>query len=214
MKKVHFISIILAAALCLAGCYSDIDKELVEQSSSEIQQTTADTEQIKEETTDHDIDEWSFEKVCSLVEIDGTPLKFPCTLEEFSNISNNIITEKSDGLGFYDIYYNDINVGLLGLNKDTGISRALLLYYYDDESEESIDGMTFAGYSAEQETEINNLLDKNFNISYDRSDFSVEYFYRKLYEFEQGNQKMEFAIVFNDSKLYLVRITLEDINNE
>ncbi|MCH5348921.1 MAG: hypothetical protein J1E40_06320 [Oscillospiraceae bacterium] len=215
MKKKQFISVIAAVTLCLAGCYSDIDKELVEQSSSDIQQTTADTEQINEETTDYDSDDWNFEKICALVEIDGTHLKFPCTLEEISNIDNNIIIENpDDGLGFYYIYYNNTNIGLISFDKGTGISKFILLYYYDDESEENIDGMTFAGYSAEQETEINNFMDETFKLSDDRSDLSVEDFYRKVYEFEQGNQKMEFTIVFNDSKLYLVRITLEDINNE
>lgn len=204
------------------------ESEQINSNTKNIVQTDEETQQVTnkttDKTTDYDLfnypvypvpDGWSFEKICSLIEINGAPLKFPCTLEEFSNINNNITIEKpNDGLGFHDIYYNNINVGSLSFNNDTGISNFIRFNYYDDDTEECIDVMTFAGYTAEQEAEINNFMDENFNLSDDRSEFSSEDFYRKVYEFEQSDKKMEFTICFDDSKLYLIRIKLEELGNE
>ena len=52
MKKVHFISIILAVALCLAGCQSkNVDIMAAEQTSSEVQQTGSNAEVADETDT-------------------------------------------------------------------------------------------------------------------------------------------------------------------
>ncbi|MCH5194435.1 MAG: M56 family metallopeptidase, partial [Oscillospiraceae bacterium] len=207
-KKTSVLALILSVVVVTgtAGCFATS----VQENKNNTEQTESDRD-VEAANDPSASAEWSFEKICSLIKIDGTPLKFPCTFEEISSINNITIEDPNDGLGFYDIYYNGTNVGLISFDKDTGTSRFISLYYYDDEAEENIDGLTFAGYSAEQETEINNFMDENFNISYDRSDLSAEDFYRKVYEFEQGNQKMEFTIDFDDSKLYLIRIRLDEI---
>ena len=139
-------------------------------------------------------------------------MKFPCTFDEISNISDNIKVEKADtDFNYYDIYYGETNVGTISFKKDTGISDVIKCDYYNDDTDETIHEMTFAGYTAEQESEINDYLAENFTLSLESHSSSARNFYRKVYAFKNNNQKMELTICFENSKLYLIIITLKEI---
>ena len=212
-KKTSVLALILSCVVVVgtAGCFA-----------TSVQEDKNDTEQTESnqdvETASNDpygypaSEEWSFEKICSLVEIDGTPLKFPCTLDEFLSHNDNIKAEKLDDIyNYYDIYCNDKNVGLLSIKKDTEISDYMRCDYYNNEEDEYINEMTFAGYTVEQESEINKFLDENFNVSYERSSPLVGSFYQRGYIFEQNNKILEFTVCFENSKLCLVIIKLDEI---
>lgn len=135
MKKhiLKMLSVIIA--LCaVSGCKENAETEIT--TTIVAQTTTAATTAV---TTKETIDEkytfqpfpdgWSAEKISALIEIDGIPLNFPCTADEFKSQNKNITLGELDiYTSFCDIFYNDVNIGSLYLNQDSGYCESVMIY--------------------------------------------------------------------------------------
>lgn len=207
-----------------AGCTNDFDNQesepvtvtqkKVEEEISAVSETTqnVETSYETEETTttivtdgaSYPIPEgWSLEKISALVEYNGIPLKFPCTVDDFENIGNEIELVGFDEYRcLYYIYKNDANIIELVTKKDTGESITVFYRFENIDTNEIINEMTFAGYSAEQENEINSFLDENFNLSFEYYSPRANKFYMKSYSFElEGDRNVELRVSFRESKV-------------
>lgn len=134
MKKhiLKMLSVIIA--LCAAaGCKENTEAEIT---TTIIAQTTTATtavttkENIGEEYTFKPFpDGWSTEKISALIEIDGKPLEFPCTPDKLKSQNENITLGELDiYTSFCDIFYNDVNIGSLYLNQDSGYCESVMIY--------------------------------------------------------------------------------------
>lgn len=133
MKKRQILKALsLLAAVCIAaGCNGNT---AVETTSATAEITTATAEfteetEVTEQTMEPIPEGWSVEKIAALIEIDGNPLKFPCTPEEFESLSEKItLGEPDEYFNYCDIYYDDVNIGTFALNKDSGYCDSVMLY--------------------------------------------------------------------------------------
>ena len=216
---------VIAALMCsLTGCTNDFDNQesesvtvtqkIVEEEISAVSETTqnAETSYETEETTAtlttdgaaYPIPEgWSLEKISTLIEYNGIPLKFPCTVDDFENIDDEIeLIDFNENRCLYHVNKNDVNIIQLVTKKDTGESISVLYRFENVNTNEVINEMTFAGYSSEQENEINSFLDENFNLSYEYYSPRANKFYMKSYSFElEGDRNVELRVSFRESKV-------------
>ena len=224
--KIFVNAAVIAALMCsLTSCTSDFDnqenesvtvtRKAVEEETFAVSEATiqdGETTYETEETTTtiitdgaaHPIPEgWSLENICALVKYDGTPLKFPCTVNDLENIGDEIeLIGFDENSCIYNVNKNDVNIIQLVTKKDTGESITVFYRFENIDTNEIISEMTFAGYSAKQENEINSFLDENFNLSFEYYSPRANKFYMKSYSFElEGDRNVELRVSFRESKV-------------
>lgn len=219
-SAVLVIFVILLFSVCKIAnseAYSPADKANAGISAA------AENEQGEEPYDPNDIpayklpDNWTLEKVCSLIEIDGNPIKFPCTVEEFQKTAEGITIENSDNIfGYCDIYYNDVKIGTFApdLDSENQLSEFIFIEYYDFENYNIISEMTFAGFTGENVDDINNFMDENFTVSSetkysdDGSHMSLRTY---VFDVKDVNYKMELAYYHYNDDVYLADILLKTL---
>lgn len=125
---------------------------------------------------------WSMEKIAALIEIDGKPLKFPCTIEEFESMSEKIrVGEPDEYFNHYcKIFYNDIEIGVFDLNAESNMCELIDLFVYDFYNTEVIDAISFCGYkidnAADTSAYLNSTLGCDDEFSADSGNIFRKYF--------------------------------------
>ena len=109
-------------------------------------------------------DDWTFEKIVNLIEIDGIPLSLSSDAEDFNNINKKIKAEwDKNFIHYYDVYYEDDIILTVKKSKNESFDGAILCY--GGNNQEIIDAISFAGYSLREINEIYDYMDKNFTVS-------------------------------------------------
>lgn len=215
-SAVLVIFVILLFSVCKIAdseAYSPADKANAGISAA------AENEQGEEPYDPNDIpayklpDNWTLEKVCSLIEIDGNPIKFPCTVEEFQKTAEGITVGEPDSVfGYCDIYYNDVKTGTFALDSEKQLSEFIYINFYDFENYNIINEMTFAGFTGENVDDINNFMNENCTVSSEiKYNDDGSHMSLKTYVFDANdvNYKMELAYYHYNDDVYLAGIILK-----
>ena len=207
---------ILIMSLSLSGCEKLVEADV--SAETKLQTTTA-VVKNKEENTSVDYpayplpDGWTFEKICALVEIDGTSLIFPCTVEELENLNDKItVGEPDEVFNYCEFFYDDVSMGTIAINRETQLGE-FIVFKTDNYINENADKITFAGYTINQVNEINSFMEKNFIIS---SEYHDSYYGNSLKEWRINNDNINFVIRLQFEKSYLdgIFIKWKEIENE
>lgn len=179
LKQALALVSILIVTLALSGCENFIEND-VSAEETLIQATISETTAVKSSKPKEPVepigedsygspayplpDDWTFEKIVNLIEIDGVSLSLSSAPEDFNNINKKIKSEwDQDFTIYYDVYYKDEIILTVRKSKDESFDGAILRYAGDNQ--EIIDAITFAGYSLREINEIYEYMDTNFNAS-------------------------------------------------
>ena len=208
MQKKHILKVLsLLAAVCItAGCNGSTMAETTTVATNPLKITTTTTAEFTEEigVTEQTIEPipegWSVEKIAALIEIDGNPLKFPCTLEEFESLSEKItLGEPDEYFNYCDIYYDDVNIGTFALNRDSGYCDYIQFDINNFYTTSIVEIITFLDFQINDISNIGNFLDDNFD--YTRT-YTDEYGTTlRSYEYSDGEQCFVLKIVFTEKNI-------------
>lgn len=218
MKKRQILrALSLLAAVCIAaGCKQSVSGET--STMTAVQTNLAAGIGIEKTTISENSEEiinpipegWSIEKIASLIEIDGAPLKFPCTPEGFESMSDKIsLGQPDEYLNYCDIYYNNTNVGTLTLNLDSGYCDSLMIY---TDLINDIGEINIKGYEIDKINIIIPYLDDCFTENVN-PELSSEL--HKVLQFNEGNNIFVFSFRHNNQEIEMIHFALsykEDCN--
>ena len=179
LKQALILVGILLITLALSGCENFVETD-VSAEETQIQTTISETTAAKSLKPKEPVepigedsygspayplpDDWTFEKIVNLIEIDGTSFSFSSDIEDFNNINKKIKVERDkDFIGYYDIYYD--NKHIIKANKSQKKSDMSVIVSYPGNDQKITDAITFAGYSLQEVNEIYEYMDTNFNVS-------------------------------------------------
>lgn len=202
---------ILIITLALSGCEKFVETE-VSAEETFIQTTISETATAKSSKPKEPVepigedsygspayplpDDWTFEKIVNLIEIDGVSLSLSSVPEDFNNINKKIKSEwDQDFTIYYDVYYKDEIILTVRKSKDESFDGAILRYVGDNQ--EIIDAITFAGYSLREANEIYDYMNTNFIVSKSGD-------YGKRYSIIDGNFILEIRFVENSYENFTV----------
>lgn len=200
MRKSHFISIILAVALCLAGCQSkNVDVGQAEQTNETSRQaaeeTTAPTESVNayETLAEGQERDWKIEDVLKNdLEIDGIPISVPCTVGELLDMLGKNYSFDEDG----SLYYK-------------GEKTILFIYNSNEDNIENciVRGFHSKYYLLDKEEEYNTekgiITFTGFNNSPDYLKFINNYTLPNEMEVEYFDANNETTIGYIDENCYM-----------
>ena len=201
--KNRFLSIFAAIAvtLSLSACQNGDTEQNLPLSDMVVSEATQGdvTTQISEINESYDPydypvhqlpDEWTFEKICNLFEIDGVPLSLEYNDEDFEKINDNIEVVHDDVFVYdYDVlYYDEFLLTYVKPDDDKCISG--FSFGYVNSNQEIINSVTFAGYPLTESEKIYNYLDEHFTISYENENTKS-----RRYLFENDNSILKLDIL-------------------
>lgn len=109
-------------------------------------------------------DDWTFEKIVNLIEIDGVSLSLSSDPKDFNNINKKIKSEWDKNFqSYYDVYYEDEII--LTVEKIDKKPINYIRVGYFGNNQKIIDTITFGGYSLREINEIYDYMDTNFIVS-------------------------------------------------
>ena len=203
LKKSLALVGILIITLSLSGCEKFVETDV--SAETQLQTTAAETTKtISKETqkkervepTGKDSygspayplpDDWTFEKIVNLIEIDGVSLSLSSDANDFNNINKKIKAEWDENfIYYYDVYYEDDIILTVKKSKNESFDGAILCYGWNNQ--EIIDAISFAGYSLREINEIYDYMDTNFIVS-QSGDAG------KRYSFIDGNSVLEIGFI-------------------
>ena len=218
MRNKNILKVLsLLAAICItAGCNGSVASETTTTTTAAQITTAMTTEEVMEET---DVSEetispmpegWSVEKIASLIEIDGNPLKFPCTPEEFESLSEKItLGEPDEYFNYCDIYYDDVNIGTFALNRDSGYCDYIQFDINNFYTTSIVEMITFLDFQINDISNIGNFLDDNFD--YTRT-YTDEYGTTlRSYEHSDEEQCFVLKIVFTEKNIESLTFLLTEM---
>lgn len=179
LKQALMLVGILLMSLVLSGCENFVETD-VSAEETQIQTTISETTAAKSLKPKEPVepigedsygspayplpDDWTFEKIVNLIEIDGVPLSLSSVPADFNNINKKIKSEWDENFTiYYDVYYEDEIILTVRKSKDESFDGAILSY--SGSNQKIIEAITFAGYSLREINEIYEYMDTNFNVS-------------------------------------------------
>ena len=215
MRNKNILKVLsLLAAVCItAGCNGSTMAETTTVATNPLKITTTTTAEFTEETgvTEQTIEPipegWSVEKIAALIEIDGNPLKFPCTPEEFESLSEKItLGEPDEYFNYCDIYYDDVNIGTFALSQDNKYCNAIHFDINNFYNTNIVNLITINYCKIDDARNINLYLDDNFkhnNISNSDNGFCF-----KNYLWDIDEQSFSLSLVFDGDKMESIALVL------
>ena len=221
MKKKRILNALsLLIAVCVtAGCNSEEEKittaapEVQDTVTITTQTTTAASEQIVAEkhTFNPFTDNWNAEKIAALIEIDGKSLEFPCTPDEFEKQNENITLGELDiYTSFCDVYYNNVNIGSLLLNQDSGYCESIMIY---TDSLTEIGDISINKHKPNESEDIVSYFKDNFSDNLNPEHFweYVENYEHYVFQFLDDDDLFVISFVCNEEMIEMISVTLRTI---